>query len=173
MLTFAKHSPKQQKTVKKRSSAWSRSLRYWYYRWLRVESTPTAFARGLAVGVFAGWFPLFGLQTIISVALAAIVDGNKVIAAIGTWVSNPVTYLPIYWFNFQLGRFLLGTQEQAFTLNSLKSWDNLAKLGQEFILALFLGSLVGGLVAGCLAYGIGWYGMTRWKQRHSQRKSID
>ncbi|MFZ9737337.1 MAG: DUF2062 domain-containing protein [Prochlorotrichaceae cyanobacterium] len=157
------------KPFRKRSSHWSRSVRYWYYRWLRVESTPAIFARGLAVGVFAGWFPFFGLQTIISVALATIVGGNKVIAALGTWVSNPVTYLPIYWFNFQLGRSLLGTQEQPFTLSSLQSWDTLSRLGQDFILALFLGSCVGGVVAGSAAYGIGLYGMRQWKQRRCQR----
>lgn len=171
MLTLTRSKPP--KHLPKRSSSWHqswhRSLRYWYYRWLRVESTPEIFARGLAVGVFAGWFPLFGLQTLISVGLATIVGGNKVIAAVGTWVSNPFTYLPIYWFNFELGRFLLGTDQQSFTLNTLKSWDALAQLGQDFIQALFLGSFVGGVVAGGAAYGMGWYGITQWKQRRFQR----
>jgi len=121
------------------------------------------------VGVFAGWFPLFGLQTVISVGLATIVGGNKIIAAVGTWVSNPFTYLPIYWFNFQLGQFLIGTDQQPFTLASLQSWDTLTQLGQDFVLAIFLGSLVGGVVAGGLAYGMGWYGMLQWKQRRFQR----
>jgi uncharacterized protein (DUF2062 family) len=132
-----------------------------------METTPSVFARGLAVGIFAGWFPLFGLQTFISIALATLVNGNKLIAAAGTWVSNPFTYLPIYWFNFELGRFLLGSKQQSFTLDNLTNWENLSQLGQDFMIALFLGSFVGGTVMGSLAYALGLYGMTRWKQRRS------
>lgn len=144
-------------TIKHRAKPprWQRYCQYHYRRWMRLETSPTAFARGLAVGVFAGWFPFFGLQTILSVGLAAIVGGNKFIAAAGTWVSNPVTYLPIYYFNFELGRWLLGTKNQDFTLDSLQSWDTLTQLGHDFITAMFLGSFVAGLGAGGLAYGVG------------------
>ena len=64
--------------VKRKRSQHSlrRYLRYFYYRFIRLRSSPEAIARGLAAGVFAGCFPLFGLQTIIGVALAATVRGS-------------------------------------------------------------------------------------------------
>ena len=55
-------------------------------------------ARGLAAGIFCGCFPFFGLQTLLGVALASVVRGNHLLAAAGTWVSNPFTYVPLYWW---------------------------------------------------------------------------
>ena len=50
-----------------------------------------------------GCFPFFGLQTLLGMALASLVRGNHLLAAAGTWISNPFTYLPLYWFNYNLG----------------------------------------------------------------------
>lgn len=134
---------------------WRRQLRYLYLRFVRLRATPEAIARGLAAGVFAGWYPLFGLQTIIGIAIASACRGNKLMAAAGTWVSNPLTYLPIYAFNFQIGRLLLGLEDQQFTLELLQSWEKLVQLGSAVILALFLGSTLIGLLSAFLSYWIG------------------
>ncbi|MED5164816.1 MAG: DUF2062 domain-containing protein, partial [Cyanobacteriota bacterium] len=80
----------------------SRRLRRWLVWLWQQEGTPGQRARGVAAGVFSGCFPLFGLQTLLGVALASVVRGNHVLAAIGTWISNPITYLPLYWFNYQI-----------------------------------------------------------------------
>jgi uncharacterized protein (DUF2062 family) len=69
--------------------------------WLwRQEGTPGQRARGLAAGVFCGCYPFFGLQIFLSVGVASVVRGNHLLAAAGTLVSNPLTYLPLYWFNY-------------------------------------------------------------------------
>jgi hypothetical protein len=54
------------------------------------------------------------LQTLLGVGLASLVRGNYLLAAAGSWISNPLTYAPLYWFNDQLGwsfssRLLLGS----------------------------------------------------------------
>ena len=77
--------------------------------WLwRQDGTPGQRARGLAAGVFCGCYPFFGLQIFLSVGLASVVRGNHLLAAAGTLVSNPLTYLPLYWFNYLVGCRLLG-----------------------------------------------------------------
>ena len=40
--------------------------------------------------------------------VATLVRGNHLLAAAGTLVSNPITYVPLYWFNYLVGCQLLG-----------------------------------------------------------------
>ena len=80
------------------------------------EGTPGQRARGLAAGVFCGCFPFFGLQIVVSVGVASLLKGNPLLAAAGTLVSNPLTYLPLYWFNYLVGDQLLGPSAGADTL---------------------------------------------------------
>ncbi len=67
------------------------------------NGSPFFNAKGLAIGVFSGCFPFFGFQTLIGVFFAKLAKGNIVLAAIGTWVSNPFTYIPLYYFNYKVG----------------------------------------------------------------------
>lgn len=128
-----------------------RRLRFFYLKLIRLRGHPKELARGVAAGVFAGMFPLFGLQTIIGVAIALRLRGNPLMAAGGTWISNPFTYVPIYAFNYQVGRWLLpGSQGRPFTdLDSFREW---LQMGADVTLALVLGSFVMGLLFGTLSY---------------------
>lgn len=133
---------------------WKRKLRYLYLRIIRLRSSTPAIARGLATGVFAGLFPFFGAQTILGVFLAILVRGNKLTAAIGTWVSNPLTYVPIYLFNFKVGQVLLGTHN----LSTDVDWTSSAELlqaGQAFAVTLLIGCSVVGAIAAIIAYFLG------------------
>jgi hypothetical protein len=135
---------------------WKRQLRYIYLRLIRMKEHPHAIARGLAVGVFAGCFALFGLQTIIGLALAFLVRGNKLTAAAGTWISNPLTYVPLFAFNYKIGRWILGQyadeSNQAKFSQNWDSWSKMAESGTDFIIILFLGCAVVGLGASLIAY---------------------
>jgi hypothetical protein len=132
---------------------------------LRLRAHPRALARGLAAGVFAGLFPLFGLQTIFGIVLASVVRGNKLMAAAGTWVSNPLTYLPIYTFNYQVGRWLLGHHEsQPFT--DVESLKTLLETGAGVTGALFLGCCVTGSICSALSYGLGLPVIRHLQQRY-------
>ncbi|NJN21335.1 MAG: DUF2062 domain-containing protein [Leptolyngbya sp. RL_3_1] len=144
---------------------WRRRFRYLYIRFLRLRAHPTELARGLAAGVFAGLFPLFGLQTIIGIVLASVVRGNKLMAAAGTWVSNPFTYLPIYTLNYQVGRWLLGQNErQPFT--DVESLKTLLETGADVTGALFLGCFVTGCICSALSYGLGLPIIRHLRQRY-------
>ena len=143
---------------------WRRQLRYLFYRFIRLRGSSEAIARGLAAGVFAGCFPLFGLQTLMGIALAAIFRGNKLVAAAGTWISNPLTYVPLYAFNFHIGRQILGLELEITEGLSLNSWDAFMDTSGDFIASLFVGSLVVGAIASLCSYGIGL-----WLVRHLRR----
>lgn len=152
---------------------WWRRSRYFYHRFIRLSSSPEAIARGLAAGVFAGCFPLFGLQTVIGLAIATGIQGNKIMAAAGTWVSNPLTYVPIYAFNFQVGQWILGSGEEAYGYGGLTSQQELMEMGADLITTLFLGCLVTGLVSAIASYFLGVRLIYHLRRRRSRRyKSI-
>ena len=71
------------------------------------KGSPFFNAKGLAIGVFSGCFPFFGFQTLIGVFLAKLIKGNVYLAALGTWISNPFTYIPLYYFNYKVGSIFL------------------------------------------------------------------
>ncbi|MGK7919571.1 MAG: DUF2062 domain-containing protein [Trichodesmium sp.] len=143
--------------------------RYLQRRFTRMRGTPEYIARGLAVGVFAGFFPIFGFQTIVGVALATLFRSHKIAAAAGTWVSNPLTYLPIYTINFKIGRSLLNCQQE-FVPESITSFSDLIEHGTQFVVALFLGCLVMGAIGGILSYFMGLKLTRFWRNRREKLK---
>ena len=109
------------------------------------NGSPFFNAKGLAIGVFSGCFPFFGFQTLIGVFLAKLAKGNLVLAALGTWISNPFTYIPLYYFNYKVGSILLNTSSN----NSIEKnfvIDNLWRQGRNFSLKLLIGSSFVGLL---------------------------
>lgn len=114
-------------------------------------------------------FPLFGVQTLIGIAIALRIKGNPLMAAGGTWISNPLTYLPIYAFNYRLGCWLLGRPAvNLFTdVESMKAW---LETGADVGVALMLGSTVMGAIFGIASYFAGLPLIRRARRRYRQIK---
>ena len=112
---------------------------------LQQNGSPFFNAKGLAIGVFSGCFPFFGLQTLLGISLAKLAKGNLFLAAIGTWISNPLTYIPLYYFNYKVGSIFFKNNpniifDENLTVNDL--WQQ----GSMFSFILILGSSLVGLV---------------------------
>lgn len=149
-------SPKRHRAISPRSrrplQQWARRLRYFYYRFVRMEGSVESIARGFAAGVFSGMFPLFGIQTLIGVAIAVLVRGNKLTAAAGTWVSNPITDIPIFFFNFKVGQWLLKAQHLSLDFTNLRSFNDFLMIGADLIAVWFTGCLIVGCFASIASY---------------------
>ena len=112
---------------------------------LKQDGTPLFNAKGLAVGVFCGCFPFFGFQTLFGLFLARVAKGNLFLAAVGTWISNPLTYIPLYLFNYKVGSYILkASPDIIFDKNSLT--NDLWKQGSIFSSRIILGSALVGLL---------------------------
>ena len=109
------------------------------------NGSPAFNAKGLAIGVFSGCFPFFGFQTLMGVFLAKLAKGNILLAAIGTWISNPLTYIPLYYFNYKVGSIFLNNSPNNIIEKNL-AIDDLWKQGSIFSLRLLLGSSCVGLL---------------------------
>lgn len=165
--SVAKRNSSRAAKLKGIKRSWQRCLQYFYWRLVRLKGRPESLARGLACGVFAGLFPIFGFQIIIGVFLAVIFRGNKILAAAGTWISNPVTYVPIYAFNYQVGKFLLNQHDV--TNVSLQSQQQVTALGSEMIVTLLLGCCAVGLICSILSYFLGLWLICRVRRSYQLR----
>ncbi|MFN9910209.1 MAG: DUF2062 domain-containing protein [bacterium] len=119
--------------------------------------------------MFTGCYPFFGLQILLGVALANLVRGSQILAAAGTWISNPLTSLPLYWFNYQVGSWLLGPGPGFPSLQQVQEsglWD----LGLAFSSRLMLCSTLVGLLSALLLGVLSWWWMKR--RRCSRRDAL-
>ena len=125
------------------------------------HGSPRFKAKGLAVGVFSGCFPFFGLQTFLGLFLAKIIKGNFFLAAIGTWISNPFTYVPLYYFNYKVGALLMPPPNN-FIIEPKLLREELWRHGWFFSSRIILGSSIVGLIFG-LASGLLLYSFYKKK----------
>ena len=127
-----------------------RSKRYINYKKIlslfrQQNGSPSFNAKGLAIGVFSGCFPFFGFQTLLGVFFAKLAKGNIVLAAIGTWISNPFTYIPLYYFNYKVGSIFIRNSTNINIDRNLGIHD-LWEQGSIFSIKLLLGSSLVGLL---------------------------
>ena len=131
-----------------------RSKRYINYKKIlslfrNQNGSPFFNAKGLAIGVFSGCFPFFGFQTLLGVFFAKLAKGNIVLAAIGTWISNPFTYIPLYYFNYKVGSIFIRNSTNI-TIDRNLGIHDLWEQGSVFSIKLLLGSSVVGLSLACI-----------------------
>ena len=135
-----------------------RQLKYLYYQFVRLNATPEEVSRGLALGVFIGMTPTSPFQMLLAVLLAVVLKENKVAAMLGTWVTPPLLSVPIYYFNFRVGRFFIPGPENFPKFGSDFSlgdqMKNIANLGFEYLGTLLLGCFVVGIFSSILTYWI-------------------
>ena len=71
----------------------------------RPERHPVAI--GMAIGLAVAMLPPIPVQMLLAVIIAVLLRGNIPIAAAACWVSNPVTWAPILWFQWTIGDWVL------------------------------------------------------------------
>ena len=131
----------------------------WYLRpFQALLAHPTFFSvsrrsvcGALWVGLFIGLLPLPG-QTIIAPLLALLLRVNLPVAIVSVWVTNPLTMLPIFYFEYQLGCLILDLPLQVQPLDINLSWDWLARELQDKWRPLLLGSFITATLTASIAY---------------------
>lgn len=147
---------------------WRRAASYVMHRLRRLPDPPYRIARGIAAGVFVCFTPFFGLHIVLAMALAFLMQGNIMAAAIATFFGNPITFPIIASVAVELGSWMLGLPGgmqlasimAAFSSASVEIWFNIgAMFGSQatewgrlddFFRQVFMPYLVGGIVPGVI-----------------------
>ncbi len=141
----------------------SRQLRYYYLRFLRLRGEPQELALGICIGVFAGLLPILPFQTAFAVFLALLFKASKITAALGTWISNPLNWYFLYLYSFKLGAWILRLPPNMSLFNSvieaIKNKEGFLVIASKMLgtggaygAAFLLGGLILGIVFSPLFY---------------------
>jgi uncharacterized protein (DUF2062 family) len=145
-----------------------RSARYWYLRLVRIQATPHNIALGLAVGVFAGLLPILPFQIAVAVTLAFIVRGSKIAAALGTWITNPLNWVPFYMMCYYIGKAVAPFEIPAFDPTHLEM-TQMIDLGWKFFAVMIVGGLVVAVPGSIVTYIATYKGMVVYRRRKAER----
>lgn len=153
--------------------AYLRQFKLNLIRLLRLKDSPEQIARGMALGLFVGMTPTFGIQMGLVLFFAIFLRENKLSALLGVWVTNPLSAPFIYGLEYELGRHLLGLPLASIKLHF--NYQFLQHLGWQVLLPLCLGSLIFALLAAFLGYFVTLkvvpvlrrWRIPRWPRRHN------
>jgi len=128
-----------------------RSTRYNYLRIVRLKTSAHSIALGMAVGWYVGFLPIIPFQTIVAVALAFLCRSNKFTAALGTWISNPLTYIPFFYVLFVVGDLFVPFQGLVFDPNNLEL-KQMLESGWKMLVVIAVGGNILGIPSSFVVY---------------------
>lgn len=140
---------------------------------LQLDDTPHSIALGTAIGLFIAWTPTVGIHMILVIALAVLLRANKVAGLIAVYLSNPLTFAPMYYADYWLGSLVLHSK---FTYSEMKAlldyhgWDGFKRAFWTLCVELAGPMWLGGLVL-AIAHAIPGYYITRWAVERSRRRA--
>jgi len=127
---------------------------------------------GLWLGLFVGLLPIPG-QTILAVLGALLLRVNLPVAAIAIWISNPITFVPIFYLAYKIGATILGLPIEA--IPTEPSWDWVT---EEIALRwkpLIYGSLIMAVSVASTVYlifSVVWHVLTVYRYRRRHQRDI-
>ncbi|MDD5199171.1 MAG: DUF2062 domain-containing protein [Terrimicrobiaceae bacterium] len=146
-------------------------IRNLFRRLLELRDTPHAIAGGVAIGVFYGFTPLFGVKTLLSLVTAWLARCSKIAAVISVSLHDVVT--PLWPFllriEYDIGFWILSNPHRLppkivlhhTKLAEMLQWTTFLKVG----LPLLIGSIVISVPAAILTYTVVFHLLRRRELR--------
>ncbi|CAK7011069.1 MAG: hypothetical protein DELT_02086 [Desulfovibrio sp.] len=147
-----------------------RFIRYWYLRLVRIQASPHNIAIGLAAGVFIGLLPVLPFQTVLAVALAFIVRGSKIAAALGTWISNPLNWIPLYMTCYYVGKAVVPFDVPPFNPSQIEM-TQMIEMGWKFFAVMMIGGFVIATPIAVVSYFVAFKGVQTYRARRKAKLS--
>jgi uncharacterized protein len=139
-------------------------VRRWLDALLHVADTPERTAAAFALGVFFGFSPFLGLHTVLAIAVAFLLNLNRVAVLLGVYSNLPWIIAPYYAFvTMMVGapitrtRIPSGFKAQVAMLFQLSLfhgdfWQQLVVILKPWLWPYTVGSMLGAIVLSALAY---------------------
>jgi len=153
---------------------------FFIYRVLHVDDTPHRIALGVGIGIFITWTPTVGFQMLIVLALSWLLGANKLVGVPFVWISNPATLVPIFYPNYLLGKYVLGSdcpdpdfgKAMAFSGTWLETVQNWWNATWQVFWPLWVGSIIIGGALGLISYAVIYYAVVKYRKlrrRHEEK----
>ncbi len=161
-----------------------RVRRFVAQRVLHTDDSPHAIALGTAIAVLIMMLPLVGIQTILAIAIAALLRANKAVCVPIVWITNPFTIVPIYGSCWALGRAVMSrpsSGEHQATLSQLAAltregsvlsfgfWEELVGVLGKLGLELWVGCTLVGVFLGVVSYLATRTAVSSYRERRRRR----
>ena len=135
----------------------------WLSRLTALSDSPRRTAAAFALGVFLSFSPFVGLQILAGIGLSFLLRLNRMAIFVGLCTNLPWVMVPWYALTTALGAMLLRVPLAADVgprLNALLElpvyraafWDSAAALLSPFLWSFVVGSTLGALIVGAVAY---------------------
>lgn len=120
-------------------------------------------AKGVAIGIFCAFLPM-PFEMIPAIFLAIYLGGNMPFAIAGVWLSNPLTWVPLYTPCYLLGAYIINIEPV--NIHEI----TISQFGWHYV-ALWLGCLISGLLISLsVHFIISFMWRSQIRQRWNQRK---
>jgi len=156
-------------------------INVWIDRLINFNESPYRIAMGSACGIFCSALPIFG-QTFISMIAARILRASVIASIPWSWISNPLTTLPMWYGGYRLGIWIMPGKHKPLSHDEIQAlmqnfdqmaWtQSLSLLSTEFLEALqplWLGTVVMGLAMAAPSFILVYYvarGLLRRRQKN-------
>jgi len=151
----------------------SRRIKYiinqWIHRLIHLNESPYRIAMGCACGIFCSALPIFG-QTFIGMIAALVLRASVIASLSWTWISNPLTTLPMWYGGYRLGIWIMPGKHKPLSYTEIQAlmqnfdqmdWtQGLSLLSTEFweaLQPLWLGTVVMGLAMAAPSFILVYY----------------
>lgn len=164
------------------SRYWHKLRRFFLQKMLHADDTPHRIALGVALATLVAFLPLIGFQTVIALGLAALLRANKAVCIPIVWITNPFTFVPIYWVCGRLGRVIMSSasaDDPSAKLAGLATvemhvleyefWSNLFHLFANLSRDLWVGCAIVGVGLGLPSYFITRSFVTHYRHLRAER----
>jgi len=155
------------------------NLRRWLHehslKLLAIRDTPEAIAGGVAIGIFFGFTPLFGLKTVLAIFCAWLTRSNIIAAVLAGALHDVILPLMpvIYRWEYDVGFWLLSHPHKwppplvkpHWERQHWRSWLTILKVGKQLILGSFVCSAPFAIFAYVITKKIVF--------RHQQKKQLE
>ena len=140
-------------------------FRRWLEALLHIDDTPERTAAAYALGIFFGFSPFLGLHTVLAIAVAFLLNLNRIAALLGVYSNLPWIIAPYYTFTTMIGaaltrsRLPAGYRERLLNLLDLSFmdgtfWRQVGSLLRPLLVPYTVGSLLGAILLAAAAYPV-------------------
>ena len=156
-------------TTKNTSRQFKYIINLWIHRLIKFNESPYRIAMGCACGIFCSALPIFG-QTFISMIGARLLRASIIASIPWTWISNPLTTLPMWYGGYRLGIWLMPGKHKPLSYDEIQAlmqnfdqmhWtQSLSLLSAELwdaLQPLWLGSVIMGLAMAAPSFILLYY----------------